>query len=76
VNTGPLGWNPGNIAGTLPLNPDENHVSFGGRNFVRIPCPPPPVSQAQAAPANNCLFGFLCLKTNDSGERYPGSDNR
>lgn len=37
VATGPVGWNPGNLAGTIPPNPDANHVSFGSRNFVRLP---------------------------------------
>jgi hypothetical protein len=37
VRTGPVGWNPGNLAGTIPPNLDANHVSFGGHDFVKLP---------------------------------------
>ena len=42
VGVGPPGWDPRGV-GILgrSVMPDPNHVEFGGRTFVRVPCPPP-----------------------------------
>ena len=36
----PPGWGPGPLLGPrASSNPDPNHVSYGGHNYVRVPCP-------------------------------------
>ena len=57
---GPPGWSSTG-AGPNPYasNPDPNHVSYGGRNFVRVPCPPPAAPSTQTSWTGPFIGGQL-----------------